>query len=161
MATTSRLLVRNIGPSTTTDTVKRIFGKYGNIRDVHIPQNLNNRGQRFAFIEFDNSNDAESALQVLNNTTIDGYAIYCSSISFRSVSLFDVSMSNQEINILKEMFENKGSSHSLHLLQHHHFHHRRIFTTLIRAKLHTRKVHKGISRKGRFRNQPRSSLQHL
>ena len=74
---TPRLLVRNIGPTSTTDDLRRLFGKYGYVKDIHIPSSLNNRGQRFAFIEFDNAKDSESAFDVLNNTTIDGFVIKC------------------------------------------------------------------------------------
>ena len=70
---TSRLLVRNIGPTSTPDDLRKLFGKYGNVTDAHIPHSLNSRGQRFAFIEFENARDAEAALDVLNNTTIEGY----------------------------------------------------------------------------------------
>ena len=70
---TPRVLVRNIGPTSTPDDLRRLFGKYGNVTDVHIPHSLNSRGQRFAFIEFENARDAESAFDVLNNTTIEGY----------------------------------------------------------------------------------------
>ena len=73
---TPRLLVRNIGPTATTDDLRRLFGKYGYVKDVHIPQSVNSRGQRFAFIEFENARDSESAFEVLNNTTIDGYVLY-------------------------------------------------------------------------------------
>ena len=73
MMPTQRLLVRNIGPSATPDSLKRHFGKYGSVRDAHIPQSLNSRGQRFAFIEFESAKESEAAFDVLNNTTIDGY----------------------------------------------------------------------------------------
>ena len=73
MNPTPRLLVRNIGPTASNDDLRRLFGKYGHVKDVHIPQSLNNRGQRFAFIEFDNAQAAESAFDILNNTTINGY----------------------------------------------------------------------------------------
>jgi RNA recognition motif-containing protein len=102
---TPRLLVRNIGPSSTTDDLRRLFGKYGYVKDVHIPSSLNNRGQRFAFIEFDNARDSESAFDVLNNTTIDGYAIYVKLVLLDLGSLLSVNMLNHGINILLENSE--------------------------------------------------------
>jgi RNA recognition motif-containing protein len=85
MSTTQRLLVHNIPPNTTPDTVRRVFGKYGGLSDVHVPRGVNSRGQNFAFVEFEQQSDAAAAFDVLNNTTIDGYAlsIYHSPINYQ------------------------------------------------------------------------------
>jgi RNA recognition motif-containing protein len=74
MNPTQRLLVHNIAPQTNPDTMRRIFGKYGNLVDVHVPRGVNSRGQNFAFVEFEQPAEASAAFDVLNNTTIDGYA---------------------------------------------------------------------------------------
>jgi multiple RNA-binding domain-containing protein 1 len=70
---TKRLLVRNIYPGTQSDTLRKVFGKYGEITSVHIPQGVNNRGQSYAFVEFQTVREAETAFDVLNNTSLDGY----------------------------------------------------------------------------------------
>lgn len=73
MNSTRRILVRNIYPGTSPETLKRVFGKYGEIKEVHVPQGTNNRGQSFAFVEFESVRDAEAAFDVLNNTSLEGY----------------------------------------------------------------------------------------
>ena len=67
--------MRNIPPGTASDVLKRTFGKYGEIKEVHIPQGVNNRGQSYAFVEFQTTKDAEAAFDVLNNTSLNGYVI--------------------------------------------------------------------------------------
>ena len=77
MNPTNRILVHNIGPNASVDSIRRLFGRYGEVKDVHIPNSLNSRGQNFAFVEFRSVKDSESAFEVLNNTSIDGFVIHC------------------------------------------------------------------------------------
>merc|ERR1712212_245768 len=63
------LYVRPIDESMRPDEVKELFGKYGHIRDVHIPMDFNTRQPRgFAYIEFQNLNEAEEAQKTLNGS---------------------------------------------------------------------------------------------
>ena len=46
------LLVRNLDRGTTTDTLKDVFGKFGEVKDVYIPRNHQTREPKgFAFVE--------------------------------------------------------------------------------------------------------------
>jgi RNA recognition motif-containing protein len=83
MNPTNRVLVHNIGPATSVESLRRLFGKYGEVKDVHIPNSLNSRGQNFAFVEFRSTKDSESAYEVLNNTSIDGFVIHCQFVEQR------------------------------------------------------------------------------
>lgn len=74
---TRRIMVRNISPGTTVETLKRAFAKYGEVREANISSTVNSRGQNFGFVEFASTRDAESAFDILQNTTIDGYVIFC------------------------------------------------------------------------------------
>jgi RNA recognition motif-containing protein len=77
MNPTNRIIVHNIGPKTSVDAIRRLFGRYGEVKDVHVPTSLNSRGQNFAFVEFRSVKDSESAFEVLNNTSIEGFVIHC------------------------------------------------------------------------------------
>ena len=67
-----RILVHNLAPTTNSETLRRIFGKYGNIDSVHIPSSTNSRGQIYGFVEFSTVQQAQAAFDVLNNTSIEG-----------------------------------------------------------------------------------------
>jgi len=45
------VLVRNINRSTSTDTLKEVFGKIGEVKDVYIPRDYHTREPKgFAFV---------------------------------------------------------------------------------------------------------------
>ena len=67
------LKVDNLTYRTTTDDLKRIFQKYGEIGDVYIPRDRFNRESRgFAFVRFYDRRDAEDAMDSLDGTIVDG-----------------------------------------------------------------------------------------
>merc|ERR1712227_730166 len=64
------LYVRPIDATMRPDEVKALFGQFGHVRDVHIPIDFNTRQPRgFAYIEFQNLNEAEEAQRKLNRST--------------------------------------------------------------------------------------------
>ena len=67
------LKVDNLTYRTTTDDLKRIFNKYGEVGDVYIPRDRFNRESRgFAFVRFFDRRDAEDAMDSLDGTIVDG-----------------------------------------------------------------------------------------
>ena len=67
------LKVDNLTYRTTTDDLKRIFQKYGEIGDVYIPRDRFNRESRgFAFVRYYDRRDAEDAMDSLDGTIVDG-----------------------------------------------------------------------------------------
>lgn len=67
------LKVDNLTYRTTTDDLRRIFDKYGDIGDVYIPRDRYNRESRgFAFVRFYDKRDAEDAMDALDGTMLDG-----------------------------------------------------------------------------------------
>jgi RNA recognition motif-containing protein len=71
-----RILVHNLAPSTTSDTLRYVFGKYGNVEHVHIPSGTNSRGQIYGFVEMSTIQQAQTAFDVLNNTSIEGSVLH-------------------------------------------------------------------------------------
>ena len=65
------LVARNLPRAITTQQLRRIFEKYGTIRDIYIPANMDKSSRHygtikgFALIKFDNSNDSLCAFQEL------------------------------------------------------------------------------------------------
>jgi len=65
------LVARNLPRTITTQQLLRIFEKYGAIRDIYIPVNMDKSSRHygtikgFALIKFDNSNDSLRAFQEL------------------------------------------------------------------------------------------------
>ncbi|KAG7280202.1 hypothetical protein CRUP_037563 [Coryphaenoides rupestris] len=68
-----RIYVGNLPPDIRTKDVEDVFYKYGSIRDI----DLKNRrgGPPFAFVEFDDSRDAEDAVHGRDGYDYDGYRL--------------------------------------------------------------------------------------
>ena len=70
------VVVHNISPNLTEQHIKEIFSHYGNIRDVYIAINEDTKVKKdYAFIEFENREDAEQAELYMNGGQIDGLII--------------------------------------------------------------------------------------
>jgi len=65
------LMVNNVAFSATEDVLQQSFEKAVSIR---IPQN-NGRSKGFAFVEFENEEDAKEAMETVNNTDIEGRTV--------------------------------------------------------------------------------------
>lgn len=63
--TKSRLIVRNISFSVTSKDLLKMFGRYGNVQEVHIPRKPNGYMRGFAFVQFTSYFDAARALEGL------------------------------------------------------------------------------------------------
>jgi RNA recognition motif-containing protein len=88
-----RILVHNLSPSTSSETLKHVFGKYGNIEHVYIPSGTNSRGQIYGFVDFANVQQAQIAFDVLNNTSLEGSVLH-----FQFVEAKDLGTSKRSSN---------------------------------------------------------------
>eukprot|EP00602_Paraphysomonas_sp_CaronLab_P007579 CAMPEP_0185021480 /NCGR_PEP_ID=MMETSP1103-20130426/4166_1 /TAXON_ID=36769 /ORGANISM="Paraphysomonas bandaiensis, Strain Caron Lab Isolate" /LENGTH=197 /DNA_ID=CAMNT_0027553025 /DNA_START=34 /DNA_END=625 /DNA_ORIENTATION=- len=69
----SSLLVRNISYNVSSSEIRRMFEKYGDVRDVYIPlDHYTQRPRGFAFVEFHDGRDARDALENLDGRQLDG-----------------------------------------------------------------------------------------
>ena len=59
----SRLIVRNVSFDVTSDDLQKLFGRYGNIHEVHIPRKPNGQMRGFAFVQFMSYFEAAKALE--------------------------------------------------------------------------------------------------
>merc|ERR1712048_489221 len=70
------LKIDNLSYRTDTETLRRKFGKYGEIGDVYIPKDRRNGESRgFAFVRYPDKRDAEGAIDGLNGYELDGREI--------------------------------------------------------------------------------------
>merc|ERR1712241_743334 len=70
------LKIDNLSYRTDTETLRRKFGKYGEIGDVYIPKDRRNGESRgFAFVRYPDKRDAEDAIDGLNGYELDGREI--------------------------------------------------------------------------------------
>ena len=77
------LKVDNLTYRTTTDDLKRLFEKYGDIGDVYIPRDRYNRESRgFAFVRFYDRRDSEDAMDNLDGSILDGREIRVSQAKY-------------------------------------------------------------------------------
>ncbi|XP_064599781.1 serine/arginine-rich splicing factor 10-like [Liolophura sinensis] len=67
------LYVRNVPDGTRPEEFRSLFGKYGPITDVYIPVDYYTRRTRgFAYIQFEDPNDADDALHYLDRARFHG-----------------------------------------------------------------------------------------
>ncbi|XP_054571190.1 serine/arginine-rich splicing factor 2-like [Eptesicus fuscus] len=68
--------VDNLSPCTTTNSLRIIFQKYGEIGDVYIPRDRFTKKPRgFAFVRFLNRRHAEDAIDALDTIMLDGHVL--------------------------------------------------------------------------------------
>ncbi|KAK8494852.1 hypothetical protein V6N12_055173 [Hibiscus sabdariffa] len=68
--TNTTIFVGNLDPNVTDDNLRDVFGPYGQLVHVKIPQN-----KRCGFVQFADRSCAEEALQMLNGTQLGGQSI--------------------------------------------------------------------------------------
>ncbi|CEM21963.1 unnamed protein product [Vitrella brassicaformis CCMP3155] len=70
---TRTILIRNMAMETSPGELRRIFSKYGEIKDVYIPLDVYRRVPRgFGFVEFAEEKDAREAMADMTGRRIDG-----------------------------------------------------------------------------------------
>lgn len=67
------LYIRNLGTSTRPEDLRRIFAKYGPIRDIYIPLDYYTKeGRGFAYVQYEDIRDAEDALYYEQHVRVHG-----------------------------------------------------------------------------------------
>ena len=78
------LLVRNFSKFTSRAAIRRIFGSFGEVRDVYIPRDYHTkRPKNYAFIEYQRYEAAKEALRRMDGETVDGRTL---SVCFAQMS---------------------------------------------------------------------------
>ncbi len=77
MSQNSKLYVGNLSFNTTEETLKETFEEHGTVNDVKIITDRDTgRSRGFGFVEMDSDAEAQSAIQELDNTQLDGRSIH-------------------------------------------------------------------------------------
>jgi len=72
----SKVFVGNLDFNTTRDEVQSLFAQVGSIRDVFLPTDRESgRPRGFAFVEFENEEDAQKAIERFNGYELSGRAL--------------------------------------------------------------------------------------
>jgi RNA recognition motif-containing protein len=72
----SKVFVGNLDFNTTRDEVQSLFAQVGNVRDVFLPNDRETgRPRGFAFVEFENDEDAVKAIEKFNGHELSGRAL--------------------------------------------------------------------------------------
>jgi len=67
------LFVRNVAYDMTDDELRRVFLKYGHVRDVYVPKDYHTQEPRgFAYVQFEDIRDAEDAQYYVNGSRLRG-----------------------------------------------------------------------------------------
>jgi cold-inducible RNA-binding protein len=72
----SKVFVGNLDFNTTRDEVQSLFAQVGNVRDVFLPNDRETgRPRGFAFVEYENDEDAAKAIEKFNGYELGGRAL--------------------------------------------------------------------------------------
>lgn len=70
------IFVGNLSFSSTEDTIRGLFERYGSVNSARIMTDRETgRSRGFGFVEMENEQEADQAIQALNGSTVDGRAI--------------------------------------------------------------------------------------
>lgn len=68
-----RIFVGNLAYSTTKESLAEIFGAFGTVTDTHVVTDRETQRPRgFAFVEMEDAEAADKAIEAINGTEIDG-----------------------------------------------------------------------------------------
>ncbi|CAG9761792.1 unnamed protein product [Ceutorhynchus assimilis] len=67
----SRLIVKNLPKTTTEDKLRELFNQNGTITDIQLKYTKEGAFRRFGFIGFQNQDEADRAIEALNNTFVN------------------------------------------------------------------------------------------
>lgn len=81
----NRLYVGNLSFSSTEQTLRDAFGAYGAVVDVHlVSDRMTGQSRGFGFVTMGSRDEAESAIQGMNGTDLDGRALKVNEAEERS-----------------------------------------------------------------------------
>jgi len=73
---TQKLYVGNLSYNTTEDTLRTLFGEFGEVRSINlITDRDSGRPKGFGFVEMDSEEAAQKAITALNGKTVDNREI--------------------------------------------------------------------------------------
>lgn len=75
MSSRRDLFVRQLAYRTSSETLREVFGKYGELDDVKIPTDPSGRSRGFGFVTFRSDDDARQAREALDGFELDGFRI--------------------------------------------------------------------------------------
>ncbi|EEF38570.1 small RNA-binding protein 11, chloroplastic [Ricinus communis] len=85
-ASSSRLFVKGISFSSTTESLTEAFSKFGEIVEVNIIKDkAMDRPKGYAYVTFATENEAKKALTEMNGKVIDGRPVFVDNVSSRSI----------------------------------------------------------------------------
>jgi len=80
----ANLFVKNLPHTTSTKELYDAFSKYGNIISIKLRQNDKGECLGYGYVNYENSESAQNALDNLNNTDFNGKNLYVSIFSSKS-----------------------------------------------------------------------------
>ena len=107
----TRLYVGNLGYDVREDELREEFSKYGEVIDVYLPMDRysSNRSRGFAFVNFKSKDDADAAIDALNNRECFGRKRKCNSLVEFYLSLNTIVV---EVNVARPRPTFSSSSRS-------------------------------------------------
>lgn len=72
----NKLYIGNLPFSTGEEDLRQLCGQFGEVVDVKLITDFNGRSKGFAFVEFSNQDEANAAIEGLNEKEIDGRTIF-------------------------------------------------------------------------------------
>ena len=70
------IYIGNLSPHTTEDTLKSLFGEFGDIESVKVIKDRSSGSSKgFGFIEMPSNSEADQAIKALNGNRVDGNTI--------------------------------------------------------------------------------------
>ncbi|XP_063698935.1 squamous cell carcinoma antigen recognized by T-cells 3 [Culicoides brevitarsis] len=71
----NKLFVRGLPFEMTQEQVHELFAKYGKLKDVRLVVHKSGKSKGFAYVEFENKNDASNAILKLDQTDLQGFKL--------------------------------------------------------------------------------------
>ena len=68
----TKIIIKNLPFQTTKKDIRSLFGAYGQLRSVRVPQKFDRTARGFAFADFTSAREAENAMDALKNTHLLG-----------------------------------------------------------------------------------------
>ncbi|KAM7540236.1 hypothetical protein Aperf_G00000038214 [Anoplocephala perfoliata] len=68
--------VKRFGPDLTSEELKKMFDKFGDIINAHVMRDESGRSRRFGFVAFEEPSSAEAAVHEMNGKLVNGKCLY-------------------------------------------------------------------------------------